>query len=327
MSRTYKATGINLKSMPIGEFDRLVTILTREHGLVRAVAAGSRKHQSKLGGRSGLFVVNELLIAKGRSLDKITHAETLKSYPGLGHDLRKLTVSQYLAELVLYQAFSDQAQEELFCLFNAHLAQLEKLPSEQVLTFLNAAIFQFLALAGVAPQVHACCVTQQPLLPNFENPDWRIGFSAAAGGVVVLSELERITNEENGLRRNQQKTVRVPALRSQNSGTLKEGMIVETAPVNQPSYSTPRQSVRSTTLLKAVEFQLLQHLAQGGLSQPETALALAKYALPEASPDQIGLSIEQILRQYTEYHFERPIRSASLIDACFASLPTDPSNP
>jgi DNA repair protein RecO (recombination protein O) len=43
MSQTYKATGINLKSVPLGEADRILTILTREFGLVRAVASGARK--------------------------------------------------------------------------------------------------------------------------------------------------------------------------------------------------------------------------------------------------------------------------------------------
>jgi len=45
-------------------------------------------------------VVNELLI-KGRSLDKITQAESLESYPRLRQDLLKLAASQYLAEMVL----------------------------------------------------------------------------------------------------------------------------------------------------------------------------------------------------------------------------------
>ena len=106
MSRTYKATGINLKSMPLGETDRLVTILTRELGLIRVVAPGARKQNSKLGGRMGLFVVNELLVSKGRSLDKITQAETLESYPGLSKNLSKLAASQYLAEVVLCYALS-----------------------------------------------------------------------------------------------------------------------------------------------------------------------------------------------------------------------------
>src|SRR4028119_989456 len=121
MSRTYKATGINLKSMPLGEADKLVTILTREFGLIRAVAPGARKQKSQLGGRSGLFVVNELLIAKGRSLDKIIQAETKESYPGLGKDLGKLAASQYLAELVLCQADAEQPQEGLYDVLNEHL--------------------------------------------------------------------------------------------------------------------------------------------------------------------------------------------------------------
>ncbi|MDB9379435.1 DNA repair protein RecO, partial [Nodularia sphaerocarpa] len=74
MTKTYKATGINLKAQVLGESDRIVTILTREFGLIRAVAPGARKQNSSLGGRSGMFVVNELLIAKGRSLDRITQA-------------------------------------------------------------------------------------------------------------------------------------------------------------------------------------------------------------------------------------------------------------
>jgi DNA repair protein RecO (recombination protein O) len=60
MSRTYQATGINLKGMALGEADRLLTILTAERGLVRAVAPGARKFKSKLRGRSELFVVNHL---------------------------------------------------------------------------------------------------------------------------------------------------------------------------------------------------------------------------------------------------------------------------
>ena len=67
----------------MGESDRVLTVLTREFGLIRAVAPGVRKQRSTIGGRSELFVVNELLIAKGRSLDKITQADTVQSHPGL----------------------------------------------------------------------------------------------------------------------------------------------------------------------------------------------------------------------------------------------------
>ena len=106
MARLYKATGINLKAIPLGESDRLLSILTPEYGLIRVVAPGVRKQKSKLGGKTELFVVNQLLISKGRSLDRINQAETITSYIGLSQNLGKLAAGQYLAELVLHQVLA-----------------------------------------------------------------------------------------------------------------------------------------------------------------------------------------------------------------------------
>jgi DNA repair protein RecO (recombination protein O) len=188
MTKTYKATGINLNGIPLGESDRLMTILTPEYGLIRAVAPGARKYKSRLRGRSELFVINDLLLVKGRSLDKITQAETQESYPKLSRDLGKLTISQYLAELVLYLALSEQPQVELYSLFNEHLSRIEKLNSpENLFPYLAQAIFHILIIAGIAPQVHNCCLTQKLLIANFDNPHWQVGFSFQAGGFMILS--------------------------------------------------------------------------------------------------------------------------------------------
>ncbi len=193
--RNYKATGINLKGMPMGESDRLVTVLTREYGLVRAIAPGARKHKSKLAGRSGLFVVNEALFIKGKSLDKLVQAETVRSFPGLSKDLAKLTASQYLAEIVLSLALSEQPQEELYYLLIEHLSRIESATTAQVLPCLTQATFHLLALAGVAPEVHQCCLSRAPLDIELNNPDWRVAFSVCSGGAVTLAEIERLENE------------------------------------------------------------------------------------------------------------------------------------
>jgi DNA repair protein RecO (recombination protein O) len=165
MSRSYKTTGINLKVAPMGEADRLVTLLTLEHGLIRAIAPGARKHHSKLGGRSGLFVINELVIAPGKSLDKIVQAETQRSFPGLSQTLAKLTASQYLAELTLCEAQSEQPQASFFYLLVEHLERLEQASTDaMVLACLAHATFHILAIAGVAPEVYQCCVTRADLV-------------------------------------------------------------------------------------------------------------------------------------------------------------------
>lgn len=298
MSRTYKATGINLKSMPLGEADRLVTVLTREHGLIRAVAPGARKHNSSLSGRSSLFVVNELLIAQGKSLDKITQAETIETYPRLSRDLGKLAASQYMAEIVIYQALSEQPQEELFCLLNEHLSRLEQLPNNSeflVLANLSHAVFHLLALAGIAPQVQNCCLTQQTIVPDFANPDWQVGFSIPAGGTVSLSAPERSKAENR-------------AVAMQNA-IASSNQVAEATSYYQVH---PRSLPQITTRFNATELTLLQQLAAAEIS-------------PVEQSDRSWLAIEQILRQYVQYHIDRPIRSAALIDSYFAFLP--PSAP
>lgn len=195
MTRTYKATGINLKAIPLGESDRLLTILTQEYGLIRVVAPGVRSQRSKLGGRSELFVVNQLLISKGRSLDRINQAETILSYSGLSQNLGKLAAGQYLAELVLHQALSEHPQAELFYLLSEHLGRIEKLQNKtdqlwhtQLIAYLAHGIYHLLAIEGIAPQVHISSTTGHQLQPNFDHPNWQVGFSIDAGGLINVSD-------------------------------------------------------------------------------------------------------------------------------------------
>ncbi len=198
MSRTYKATGINLKGMALGEADRLITLLTPEYGIIRAVAPSARKQNSKLRGRSELFVVNDLLIAKGKSLDRITQADTIQTYPGLSKDLGKLAASQYLAEIVLGIGLSEQPQRELYQLFNEHLRRLETSKTgTAVLARLCHGVFHIMALSGMGMQVHDCMLTQQPLQPDLTDANFRVGFSLEAGGVVRLLSRTSLAMEDS----------------------------------------------------------------------------------------------------------------------------------
>lgn len=298
MSGTYKAIGINLKSAPIGEADRLLTVLTEEHGLIRAVAPGSRKHKSSLGGRSSLFVVNQLLIAKGRTLDKIVQAETLESFPGISQDLRKLTAAQYLAELTLFQALSDHAQKELFCLLREHLSRIEKFPAAYTLASLTHAIFHLLALAGLTPQLYACGITQRPITAETLEHE-PVGFSVAAGGTVYLNQVDRLKP--------------APPIPAKMRAATTAGQYRTESSSREKLPKSPDLLVP----LDAIDLILLQQLTQRHLIE----------TLVETTADLLAphyqthwLTIERVLRHYAQYHFDRPIRSASLIDACFPSV-------
>ena len=293
MSKTYKATGINLKAQPLGESDKIVTILTREFGLIRAVATGARKQNSSLGGRIGMFVINELLISQGRNLDRITQAETIKTYPGLSKDLGKLAASQYLAEIVLCQALSELPQTELYELFNEHLQRLNDIPKTEikcVVANLVQGVFQLLALAGLTPQVESCCLTQRLLTPDWTNPHWQVGFSIPSGGIICLDAWKSLRKEIE-------------------QGKWENGEIAQSCASN-PSYETVFHQQELPIIsrrLNGKQLVMLQYLSETEIIQID------------AASDSGWLAVEQILRQYVQYHLGQPIRSATLIDCYFAT--------
>ncbi len=324
--RSYKATGINLKAIPMGEADRMVTVLTKENGLIRAIAPGARKHKSKLAGRSGLFVVNDLLFIKGKSIDKLVQAETQRSFPGLSKDLAKLTASQYLAEIVLSQALTDQPQEELYYLLVEHLTRLEVASKPNILPCLAQATFHLLALAGVAPEVFRCCLSRSPLTPGLGNPDWRAGFSVSSGGAIDMAEIERI------LRDRLQAKDRVADSNSPNPTP-------ERRPTGEFKAKVSKELTAELGIvgyLSASELALMQQLSKptlvmtadsavGAQWNPRSGtqsgtIGKADTPLAESGPHLMWQHIEKFLRQYTQYQFDRPIRSAALIDTCFTPL-------
>ena len=197
-SNQYKATGIILKGSTLKETDRLVTILTPERGLIRAVAPGAKKLKSRLRGRTELFVINELLIVKGRSLDKIIQAETIYTYPGLSKEIGKLAAAQYLGELAVYIAVDEQPQESLYELLNEHLRRIESLKAQQnVYPNIVQGVFHLLAVAGIAPQVQACCLSDCTVDLNDLSSQWRGGFSFDSGGVVFQDGQSQTPEDEN----------------------------------------------------------------------------------------------------------------------------------
>lgn len=344
MGGTYKATGINLKSIPLGESDRLLTILTPEFGLIRAVAPGARKYKSTLRGRSNLFILNDLLLVRGKSLDKIIQAESLESFPSLGGDLGKLTVGQYLSELVLCQALADHPQPDLFALLREHLTRLDHRSPSMALATLVQATYHLLAYGGVTPQVFQCCLTRRPITPDLSNPNWSIRFDVVSGGLVdMIDETNRETGEDcigeqstgeqsSDIHRNPTLGDR-PASSSEARMTLPPvGSIPHSRPLRvtestphafqqarhqqtrQQTYTTQSyrtQSYKTNTTNATVHIQL----------NAQEVMALQRLAQPDIVNNSVEpptwLSLERVLRHYAQYHFEQPIRSASLIDTCF----------
>ena len=95
----YRDEAVVLRTHKLGEADRIITLLTRQHGRVRAVARGVRRTKSKFGSRLEPFTHVDLQLAEGRTFDVVTQAETRSPFAaGLGNDYERYTAGTAMLE-------------------------------------------------------------------------------------------------------------------------------------------------------------------------------------------------------------------------------------
>lgn len=173
---TFRDEGVVLRTMRLGEADRIITLITPEHGKVRAVAKGVRKTKSKLGGRLDLVTHVSMLCWRGRELDVITQAEIIDLYRPIREDLDKMPVAFTMLEVVDQVAVERHAMPDLFRMLTGALSALA---GEGGAVLLGAFLWKLLVLEGVGPVVDACasCGEPEPL----------VAFDEAVGGFLCRS--------------------------------------------------------------------------------------------------------------------------------------------
>ncbi|MDD9994445.1 MAG: DNA repair protein RecO [Dehalococcoidia bacterium] len=102
--RVYKTEVVVVRQSPMGEADRIVTLLSPERGQIRAVAKGVRRAGGRLTGHLELLNRVQVSLAEGRNLDIVVEAQCLDGFPALRSDLGKVAAGMYLAEIA--DAFS-----------------------------------------------------------------------------------------------------------------------------------------------------------------------------------------------------------------------------
>lgn len=123
---SYKTRAISLKTAPFAEADKMVTLFTREHGKIKAIAKGARRVPSRLGGRVEPFTYAEYFIAKGRSLDIISQCGMIETFQWLREDPKRLYPGLYMLKLVNAGTVEGQHYPELFDLLLQSLFNLKK---------------------------------------------------------------------------------------------------------------------------------------------------------------------------------------------------------
>ena len=144
-----------IKEMNVGESDRLVTLFTREYGIIKAFASGAKNIKSKKGSATSLLTYGSFTIKRKNESYRIYEATPISMFFGAGSDIEVLSLSQYFCELASVFAVDGTPNTELLRLIlnSLHFLTKEKRypPLIKAITELRTAV-----ISGYSPNLIAC---------------------------------------------------------------------------------------------------------------------------------------------------------------------------
>lgn len=180
MREKYTTDAINLKSYDFGEADKIIMMYSRDKGLIKCIAKGCKKFNGKLGGRMDMFVANNLLLTKGKSMDTVSQAEILNSFFRIRQDSDKMFYSMYCVETVKnFGEENDEDSKEIYDLLYSVLTKISdsKTEDETVLAVLKFQL-KMMKIFGYSPELTTCTICNTPIEDKYSK------FSLINGGLV-----------------------------------------------------------------------------------------------------------------------------------------------
>lgn len=180
--------GLALSCKPLGENDRLLTLLSDDQGVIRLAVPGARKPRSSLA--AALPLSHLRLQVGGRSgLRRVRQLKVLRSYSGLAQQLEALAAAQALSELCLALVPSEAPVPGMLGDLLMQLGRLDALVRERSCDLEALAIavqgsVHLLALGGYALPLSQCARSGAPLEPPVGNWEWRCSLVPSEGLVI-----------------------------------------------------------------------------------------------------------------------------------------------
>lgn len=177
-----KTQGIVLKHTNLGEADRILTILTRYNGKIKAIAKGCRKPRSSLLSSSEVFVFSEFVFYKGTNFYHVTQANTRETFYNIRKDLLRLSYATYFVELADSVSDEEIPSERLFLLLAKALYYLST--GEIPVGILNLGYqLKLMDISGYRPNLLRCSGCRK------EKAEYA-RFSVEMGGVICRDCLD-----------------------------------------------------------------------------------------------------------------------------------------
>jgi DNA repair protein RecO (recombination protein O) len=181
---TYQDEAVVLRTSKLGEADRIITLLTRNHGKIRAVAKGVRRTKSRFGARLEPFMRTKMLVARGRNLDVVSQAVSLAAYADhicMDYDLYSNGVVMLETADKLVSTEHEPAQSQ-YLLLIAALKGLSAGNHDPRMISLSY-LMRSLAIAGWQPRFDACIVCSR----TAQQTDLTY-FSISGGGIICQAD-------------------------------------------------------------------------------------------------------------------------------------------
>ncbi|MCX8563737.1 DNA repair protein RecO [Mycolicibacterium mucogenicum] len=177
--RLYRDRAVVLRQHKLGEADRIVTLLTRDHGLVRAVAKGVRRTRSKFGSRLEPFAHIDVQLHPGRNLDIVTQVVSLDAFAAdIVNDYGRYTCGCAILETA--ERLAGEERNPMPALQRLTVGALRAVAdgSRSRELVLDAYLLRAMGIAGWAPAITECA--------RCAAPGPHRAFHVAAGGSVCV---------------------------------------------------------------------------------------------------------------------------------------------
>lgn len=174
--RTLKVDAVVLRHADWGEADRLLTLYSREHGKLRAIAKGVRKIQSRKAGHLEPFTRATIMLAKGHDLWIVTQAEAIDLYQPIREELQKMGQAAYVVELLDRFTYEEGQNWQLYKLLTETLERLST--GEDDFISIRYYEMRLLELLGYRPLLFECAACGEDITARNQF------FSADLGGVL-----------------------------------------------------------------------------------------------------------------------------------------------
>lgn len=174
--RSLKTEAIVLRHSEMGEADRLLTLFSRNAGLIRAVAKGARRIHSKKAGHLEPFTRVNLMLARSHELWIVTQAVALDLFLPLHEDLILTGEAAYVLELIDRFSYEEGENHALYQLLVETLERLSR--GDPVFTAVHFFELHLLDSVGFRPQLFNCVQCKEEIKPQDQF------FSAFLGGAV-----------------------------------------------------------------------------------------------------------------------------------------------